>query len=97
MSAAPEISDEERGLLRHALGLDARSRSYRNRYYATAPSRTVDAWSRLVAIGFASESPTDRPDRGLYHATHAGALAALKPGESLDPEDFPTRSRRDRQ
>lgn len=77
------LTPEQRKLARHALGLDnpnAKGRSYRNRY-VTAVQFHPD-WEAMMGDGFAERFGD------TYYLTKAGALLALDPGESVDPEDF---------
>ena len=77
-------------LARHALGLDSQRTSYRNRYYCHPGTLEHAEWMRMVENGDAelglnySGRSTD-----MFALTRKGAQAALRPGESLDPEDFP--------
>lgn len=76
-------------LARHALGLTGgRSRSYRNRYLSALGGETEAAWSALVSTGHA-ERGAGTSTGVWFYLTRAGAEAVLRPGESLDPEDFP--------
>lgn len=79
------MSPKQRELARHALGLDnpdAKGRSYRNRYvsYTGHPE-----WDAMVKSGEACL------EVNTYYLRREGAEAALNPGESLDPEDFPAK------
>lgn len=72
---------------RHALGLDNRNRqSYRNHYVGEEP-----AWRAMVVIGAARAWEPSEITGGMpiFRLTRAGAEAALRMGETLDPEDFP--------
>ncbi len=83
------LTPEKRKLARHALGLDnpqARGRSYRNRYEVGIGSPIFDPWHEMVTAGLAERSK----DGLRFRLTRYGAEAALYPGETLDPEDFPT-------
>jgi hypothetical protein len=83
------MTPEQRKLARHALGLPNKyRRSYRNRYFAAPGSAAASAWADLVARGAAAREGGDKPNI-FFYLTHSGALAALDPGERLDPEDFP--------
>lgn len=79
-------------LARHALGLsnpDAKGVSYRN--YFKAPPYSVD-WPDWVAMcdkGYARRRCWHRPDRLYFILTKKGAMAALRDGERLCPEDWP--------
>lgn len=96
MSSELRLTDEQRALARHALGLPNReSVSYRNSF--KAGPRCVDhaPWVAMVKGGAAfirhGSQPTDGDD--IFCLTRRGAEAALEPGEMLDPEDFPRRRR----
>ena len=86
------MSPEQRLLARHTLGLDnpdAKGRSYRNRFYA---SHSHPAWHDLhvmVAAGWMNLKDTRGSRETLFWLNRSGALLALDPGETLDPEDFP--------
>lgn len=80
-------------LARHALGLKERSaRSYRNHFVAGPGHTDYADWMAMVAEGVAIRIDGKRLSFGgddLFKMTRAGADAALRPGESLDSEDFP--------
>lgn len=81
----PGMSDTEKRLARHALGLPhPGGRSYRNWYIAALGSDVLDQWRSMVQRHYAVEHRV-----GCFRLTLAGAQAALEPGESLDTEDFP--------
>ncbi len=87
MTDTAVMSPEERDLARHALGLSKRKRrSWRNHFVcATDPH-----WERLVEAGLATVRRSAEPGgMHTYRLTRDGAEAALEPGDSLDPEDFP--------
>ncbi len=89
--AHPPMSNEQRRLARHALGLDHGSglkRTYRNRYIVTNGSKAALEWEQMVAAGWARIGLRQQVTT-LYELTAAGALAAIESGEHLDPEDFP--------
>lgn len=81
------LSPAERTRARWALGLDGRRRVTCRNHVACL---THDDWERMVSAGLATVRRPTEPD-GLctYRLTRAGAEAALLPGESLRPEDFP--------
>ncbi|MAK86532.1 MAG: hypothetical protein CMK96_06240 [Pseudomonas sp.] len=89
------MTPEQRALARHALGLpNRRRRSYRNSYSASySPGGAYDLWSDMVDAGLAERYPTitgsAHRKMARFWLTDAGARAALDPGESLCPEDFP--------
>ncbi len=86
------ISPKQIELARHALGLpNDRRRSYRNHFVTGEGCEDHAEWLAMVAAGAAwrrAGSPLTGGD-DLFRLTAEGATAALKPGESLDPEDFP--------
>ena len=84
------LSQEERLLARHALGLSNQpgQESYRNRYFA-APGPTADLWDGMVARGLARRTGGGASVTRHYFLTYAGAVAACDPGEGLCSEDFP--------
>ena len=70
------LTDRERHVMRHALGLNISDTPYRN-YYA-ASSGAIPVWEGLVARGLADRSEDSRPNRWqIYGVTDAGR-AALK-------------------
>lgn len=88
------MTPKQRKLARHALGLPNRDRrSYRNRFVAAYAPGDYDEWAKMVDAGLAECHGTYQRTAGAnavaFWLTHAGARAALEPGESLDPEDFP--------
>lgn len=77
------ISDAERKLMRHALGLEMAERPYRNRYITRGPHAE---WDALVARGLAANPPIDtKTDQRLYAVTDEG-IATL--GIALMPDDL---------
>lgn len=81
------MTPDQRKLARHALGLPNGSRqTYRNRFFAGPKSDVGNhrEWKEMVRRGWAIHEPPS-----LFRLTRAGALMALEPDESLDPEDFP--------
>jgi hypothetical protein len=87
-----EMTPRQIDLARHALGLPNKAgRSYRNRFVAGEGHTDYPNWTAMVEAGHAkrrkSGALADSDD--LFLLTEAGARAALKPGERLDPEDFP--------
>lgn len=78
-------------LARHALGLpNKRRQSYRN-HYVVGPGKDFDEWQAMVGEGNARTHSGSVLSGGdpIFWLTKAGATAALKSGERLDPEDFP--------
>jgi len=77
------ITENERALMRHALGLDQADRPYRNRYVAAGAHET---WDALVSRGLAANPPLDtKTQQRLYAVTDEG-IAAL--GVALMPDDL---------
>ena len=78
-------------LVRHALGLNYRKKSFRNHFVAGKTHSDYQAWMQLVGSGDAGVRHTHHLSAGdsCFWATEKGARAVLKRGESLCPEDFP--------
>lgn len=86
------MTPEQVKLARHALGLPNKRRiSYRNYFVAGPGHSDFVEWVVMVAAGNArSRTPSQiRGGDSTFWLTAKGAKAALKPGEKLDPEDFP--------
>lgn len=93
------MTDRQRELARHALGLSGVVSSrvtvtFRNFYCAALASPDHAEWLAMVVAGEATGRPNalSPATADLFFLTRAGAQAALQPGESLDPEDFPAHS-----
>lgn len=81
------MTQEQIELARHALGLpNKRKQSYRNRFYASEGNPNYIHWCDMVAVGLARGRNAGRTT--VFWLTPAGAGAAVKKGETLDPEDF---------
>ena len=79
------------GLARHALGLDGRQKqSYRNRYFCDPKSAPGFEWESMVARGYADYIDHKGQTLRQYWLTQEGAQKALRSGERLCPEDFPS-------
>jgi hypothetical protein len=76
-------------MARSALGLIEGKRSYRNRYFVPVDSPQEDEWNDLCNRGLAMREKGGGRLAHFY-LTEAGARSVLGPGESLDPEDFPS-------
>lgn len=79
-------------LARHALGLDGwRTASYHNRFICGEGSPDFDEWNRMVVVGDAARTGPHKIFAGdyLFRVTLRMARAVLRPGETLDMEDFP--------
>ena len=84
------MTPAQKRLARGALGLpNSTGRSYRNRYLTPYCPGPYDDWLRMVAAGLAEQHGRDRGGSVWFSLTRSGALAALEPGETLNPEDFP--------
>jgi hypothetical protein len=86
------LSPDQRDLARHALGLpNGRGQSYRNHFVTGPGSPDYDRWREMVAMGAATRRAGTELTGGddLFRLTRAGATAALAPGETLDPKEFP--------
>ena len=95
---ASPMTDEQRLLARHALGLPNRNnRSYRNRFVTGPgsdehPNSDHDHWMAMVAAGLAWRRDGKKLPFGgddLFGLTLAGATAAKRRNEGLCSEDFP--------
>lgn len=85
------MTPDQLRLARHALGLpNDQRRSYRNYYVAALHTLGEMTWDDLVRSGMAERGENRRTSVG-FCLTDKGAAAALEPGETLDPEDFPPR------
>lgn len=81
------MTPAQKTLARHALGLpNGRKRSYRNRYFTSGTNKERQA---MIKAGEADGVIEIREPRSMYWLTVKGAKAALEPGETLCPEDFP--------
>lgn len=84
------MTRRQRELARRALGLpNSKGRSYRNYYLAAYEPGVFDEWQQMVDAGHADGIPDYGGNYWWFWLTRAGADAALEPGESLCPEDFP--------
>jgi len=78
------MTPAQKRLARHALGLpNSTGRSMQNHFIL----RDGEA-STVVEMLLRGHATVGRAFE--YSLTRSGALAALEPGESLDPEDFPS-------
>jgi hypothetical protein len=80
-------------LARHALGLPNKRRcSYRNHFVTGPGSSDWDDWQAMVTAGYACRHEPRALFGGDYCfcLTRAGADAALKSGERLDSEAWPS-------
>jgi len=87
-----ELTDTQRGLARHALGLDGSRRvSYRNHFVAGIGHDDYAHWAAMVEIGAATRRKGNALTGGddVFYLTWAGANAAKRKNERLDIEDFP--------
>ncbi len=85
------MTPQQTALARAALGLpNPRRRSYRNHFVCRPRDPALDDWSEMVAAGFAScRSGSAEAGPATFVLTRAGADRALKPGEFIEPNDFP--------
>jgi hypothetical protein len=82
-----EMTPRQIELARHALGLPNQAReSYRNYFVAGEGHTDYADWTAMVEAGHAQQCRGGGGD--LFLLTEAGARAALKPGERLDPRGF---------
>jgi len=86
------MTDEQRELARHALGLpNARHTSYRNHFVAGEGHSDFENWLAMVSAGLASRRKGSELTGGddLFRLTRSGAEIAIKKREKLCTEDFP--------
>jgi hypothetical protein len=78
-------------LARHALGLvHGNKKSYRNRFFVSPSGDGFADWVAMTHAGMADWHTRPKSLSGdAFTLTRRGAEAALFPGETLDPEDFP--------
>lgn len=76
------ITDIQRQMMRHALGLDASKTAYRN-HYTCGSVAAEDLWLDIFDKGLAvpGKMPT-------WHVTRTGFAAVALPGETFDEETF---------
>lgn len=79
------LTTKETELLRHALGLNPRSKvTYRNAFLAGPFD--IDRWQSLVGRGYAIEGR--KQSLGTYfHVTRKGFEAVQRKGEKLGPDE----------
>lgn len=88
------MTPTQKRLARHALGFSNTDRpnhrqSYRNRYCTGRHTLWESEWELMARAGLATM--TERTGSFSYfRLTRAGAEAALRKGETLCPEDFPS-------
>jgi hypothetical protein len=89
------MTPEQVELARHALGLpNDTKRSYRNYFTCGEHSPDFAVWQRMVSNGDAiSEKRKGFGGDSIFWLMEDGARKALKPGETLDMEDYPERLR----
>lgn len=77
------LTNDERKVMRHALGLTNGREAYRNRFASTGRNET---WEGLCGIGAANrETSTDSP-LWWYWVTSAGLRAVIEQGEIVGRE-----------
>lgn len=88
------MNEKQIALARHALGLsERRNVSYRNHFVTGLGSADYDEWEAMVKAGDANwraGTPLSGGDP-VFFLTRAGAEKALRPGDTLDPADWPPR------
>lgn len=71
------LTDDERDLLRHALGLDRTRFSYRNHYSVSPKADTYPLCARLLAKGLMERDATYTSTMILFHVTDAGKALVM--------------------
>ena len=77
MKDVAQLTDEERDLLLHALGLDRARISYRNHYSVSPKAETYPLCVRLSAKGLLERSATYTSTMIHFHVTDAGRSAVM--------------------
>lgn len=75
-----KLTKEQRQAMRHALGLDRKRKSYRNRYHAAIGSPDAEMWTELAALGCATLVHVE-DDIALFAVTGAGRRALGEGGD----------------
>ena len=91
------MTENERQLARHALGLPNKQRkSYRNHFVAGPGHSDFEAWLAMVESGHATRRKGNELSGGddVFWLTEKGARTALAVREKLDVEDFPIEVRK---
>ena len=85
------LTHYQRQLAREALGLAAPGNTSTRNRFAVAPDAPalLNTWQGMVACGAAELMDSEGAQAEVFRLTLAGALAALQPGESLCPLEFP--------
>lgn len=85
------LTDTQRELARHALGLTRGKKvTFRNHFVTGEGSKDHAAWMEMVNAGAAKRRTGSALSGGddIFWLTKAGATAALNRGEKLSAEDF---------
>lgn len=86
-----EMTERQKGLARHALGLPNKSHtSYRNHFCAGPGHNDWQDWLDLVSKGLARTSGPSQMLGGdsMFYLTLKSARQCLLAGEKLDKDDF---------
>lgn len=79
MKKTPQpLTDPERDLLRHALGLDRARISYRNHYSVSLTAETYPLCVRLLAKGLMERTATYTATMIHFQVTDAGRSAVME-------------------
>ncbi len=84
------MTDRQRQIARHMLGLGNAKRSYRNRFFAAEGHRDYATLVEMESAGLVTRWLRSGPNDDRWQLTRAAAESVLLPGEWLDPEDFPS-------
>lgn len=80
------MTPRQREIARHMLGLkDGNRKSYRNRFVADIGHHDYEVLIEMLLAGYLTAH-----DERYWHLTRVAAESVLRPGETLDPEDFPS-------
>lgn len=83
------MTDRQRQIARHMLGLGNAKRSYRNRYVAGPGHHDYPTLFEMESAGMVVRRDPLRVG-DTWRLTRAAAESVLLPGEALDAEDFPS-------
>jgi len=70
-----QVTERQRYLMRHALGLDQAKKSYRNRYSCAAHGKTAAEWEEMVSLGLAERTPEMGGSLWWYRVSKVGCDA----------------------
>ncbi len=90
---ATALTPRQIELARHALGLDHKLDAYRNSFVANPKGADHKVWTEMVAAGDAYVDTTRRDQFSgcdVFWMSKSGAEKALRPGETLGDQRYPS-------